>query len=309
MKHWPTLESCQDSHVSMDDAAHTFDRLRPRLQQIAYRMLGSVADAEDIVQDTWLRWHAAAIESIDNKEAWLVAVTTRLSIDRLRAAKAQREHYSGIWLPEPAVTDFPATPEEINERADDISLAYLMLLERLTPQARAAFLLHEVFDAEYAQIAEILGKTQAACRQLVSRAKTQLRNEQPRYTVPVKTQHRLQQAFAKVLECGDFAGMIDLLAEDAVLMGDGGGKVSSFPKPMLGGRRIAQLFFAASLRYKTGLRIKLAALNGQWALLRYIQGELESALMFEVDGKRITRIFVQRNPDKLARIAAAYVNR
>jgi RNA polymerase sigma-70 factor (ECF subfamily) len=244
-----------------------------------------------------------------HKEAWLVAVTTRLSIDRLRAAKAQREHYSGIWLPEPAVTDFPATPEEINERADDISLAYLMLLERLTPQARAAFLLHEVFDAEYAQIAEILGKTQAACRQLVSRAKTQLRNEQPRYTVPVKTQHRLLQAFAKVLECGDFAGMIDLLAEDAVLMGDGGGKVSSFPKPMLGGRRIAQLFFAASLRYKTGLRIKLAALNGQWALLRYIQGELESALMFEVDGKRITRVFVQRNPDKLARIAAAYVNR
>jgi RNA polymerase sigma-70 factor (ECF subfamily) len=309
MKHWPTLESCQDSHVSMDDAAHTFDRLRPRLQQIAYRMLGSVADAEDIVQDAWLRWHAAAIESIDNKEAWLVAVTTRLSIDRLRAAKAQREHYSGIWLPEPAVTDFPATPEEINERADDISLAYLMLLERLTPQARAAFLLHEVFDAEYAQIAEILGKTQAACRQLVSRAKTQLRNEQPRYTVPVKTQHRLLQAFAKVLECGDFAGMIDLLAEDAVLMGDGGGKVISFPKPMLGGRRIAQLFFAASLRYKTGLRIKLAALNGQWALLRYIQGELESALMFEVDGKRITRVFVQRNPDKLARIAAAYVNR
>lgn len=293
----------------MDDAAHTFDQLRPRLQQIAYRMLGSVAEAEDVVQDAWLRWHGAAKHSIDNKEAWLVAVTTRLSIDRLRAVKTQREHYAGIWLPEPLMTEFPATPEEINERADDVSMAYLMLLERLTPEARAAFLLHEVFDADYDQIAETLGKTQAACRQLVSRARTQLRNDQPRFTVPPKTHHRLLQTFAQVLEHGDFAGITALLAEDAVLMGDGGGKVTSFPKPLLGGRRIAQLFFAASLRYKTELRMELAALNEQWALLRYIQGELESALMFEVDGERITRIFVQRNPDKLTRIAAAYMHR
>ncbi|NYT85288.1 RNA polymerase sigma-70 factor [Pollutimonas harenae] len=291
----------------MTDAAPIFDQLRSRLQQIAYRMLGSVAEAEDVVQDAWLRWHGAANHSIDNEEAWLVAVTTRLSIDRLRAVKAQREHYSGIWLPEPLMTEFPATPEEIRERADDVSMAYLLLLERLTPEARAAFLLHEVFDADYDQIAETLGKTQAACRQLVSRARAQLRNDQPRFTVSPKTHHSLLQTFAQVLEHGDFAEITALLAEDAVLMGDGGGKVTSFPKPMLGGRRIAQLFFAASLRYKTELRMELAALNEQWALLRYIQGELESALMFEVDGERITRIFVQRNPDKLTRIAAAYM--
>ncbi|MGP1616032.1 MAG: RNA polymerase sigma-70 factor [Pollutimonas bauzanensis] len=290
----------------MDNDAHAFNQLRPRLQKIAYRMLGSVAEAEDVVQDAWLRWHAATQQSIDNLEAWLVTVTTRLSIDRLRAAKTQREHYAGIWLPEPQMTELPATPEEISERADDVSMAYLMLLERLTPEARAAFLLHEVFDADYGQVAEAIGKTQAACRQLVSRAKAQLRDDRPRFAVPRETHHRLLQTFAQALERGDFAAINALLAEDAVLMGDGGGRVASFPKPMVGGRRIAQLFFAASLRYKSELRIELAILNGQWALLRFIQGQLESAQIFESDGKRIVRIYVQRNPDKLLRIAAAY---
>lgn len=293
----------------MENAAHAFNHLRPRLQKIAYRMLGSVADAEDIVQDAWLRWHGAQQDSIENLEAWLVAVTTRLSIDRLRAARTQREHYPGIWLPEPEMTAPPATPEEINERADDVSMAYLMLLERLTPESRAAFLLHDVFDTDYAQIAETLGKTQAACRQLVSRARVQLRDQQPRFTVPRETHHRLLQSFARVLECGDFAGINALLADDAMLMGDGGGKVSSFPRPMLGGRRIAQLFLASALRYKTELRMELATLNEQWALLRFIHGRLESALLFEADGAQIHTIYVQRNPDKLARIAAAYGER
>ncbi|MEB2398380.1 MAG: RNA polymerase sigma-70 factor [Alcaligenaceae bacterium] len=292
----------------MDDTTNTFNRFRPRLQKIAYRMLGAVAEAEDVVQDAWLRWHAAQ-PGVENAEAWLVSVTTRLSIDRLRVAKTQREYYSGIWLPEPQMTEPPATPEQINERADDVSMAFLILLERLTPEARAAFLLHEVFDVDYGRIADTLGKTQAACRQLVSRAKAQLRDDRPRFTVPRATHQRLMQTFAQVLERGDLAGIHALLAEDAMLMGDGGGRVSSFPKPMVGGRRIAQLFFAATRRYKDELRIELAALNGQWALLRFIQGRLESAQLFELDGERIARIYVQRNPDKLARIAAAYSDR
>jgi len=290
----------------MDHNTDAFSQCRARLQKIAYRMLGSAAEAEDVVQDAWLRWNAATQESIGNVEAWLVAVTTRLSIDRLRAAKIQREHYTGIWLPEPQMTELPATPEEINERADDVSMAYLILLERLTPEARAAFLLREVFDVDYSQIAATLGKTQAACRQLVSRAKTQLRDRRPRFAVPRETHHRLLRTFAQVLEQGDFAGIHALLAEDAVLMGDGGGRVVSFPRPLVGGRRIAQLFLAASLRYKNELRMELAVLNEQWALLRFIEGHLESALMFELDGERIARIYAQRNPDKLARIAAAW---
>jgi RNA polymerase sigma-70 factor (ECF subfamily) len=292
----------------MDDDARAFNGLRPRLQKIAYRMLGSVAEAEDIVQDVWLRWHATAREAIDNAEAWLVAVTTRMSIDRLRAAKIQREHYAGIWLPEPQMTDFPATPEEATERADDVSVAFLALLERLTPEARAAFLLREVFDADYDEVAQAIGKTEAACRQLVSRAKTQLRDERPRHVVPRETHLRLLRTFAQALQRGDFPAINALLAEDAMLIGDGGGKVPSFPKPMAGGRRIAQLFYASSRRYGDELSVKLVMLNGQWALLRFIEGKLESAQSFETDGERIVRIHVQRNPEKLARIAAAHAN-
>ncbi|MFM0666518.1 RNA polymerase sigma-70 factor [Paraburkholderia sediminicola] len=292
----------------MDDDARAFNGLRPRLQKIAYRMLGSVAEAEDIVQDVWLRWHATAREAIDNAEAWLVAVTTRMSIDRLRAAKIQREHYAGIWLPEPQMTDFPATPEEATERADDVSVAFLALLERLTPEARAAFLLREVFDADYDEVAQAIGKTEAACRQLVSRAKTQLRDERPRYVVPRETHLRLLRTFAQALQRGDFHAINALLADDAMLIGDGGGKVPSFPKPMAGGRRVAQLFYASSRRYGGELSVKLVVLNGQWALLRFIEGKLESAQSFETDGERIVRIHVQRNPDKLARIAAAHAN-
>ncbi len=161
----------------MKNEVQAFHTLRPRLQKIAYRMLGSVADAEDIVQDVWLRWHDAPHDDIEIAEAWLVAITTRLSIDRLRTAKIRREDYVGIWLPEPELGDSPATPEEIAERASEVSVAFLMLLERLTPEARAAFLLHEVFDIDYDRIADAIGKTEAACRQLVSRAKTQLRND------------------------------------------------------------------------------------------------------------------------------------
>ncbi|HEY3597657.1 MAG TPA: RNA polymerase sigma-70 factor [Paraburkholderia sp.] len=290
----------------MDDDVHAFSLLRKRLQQIAYRMLGSVAEAEDVVQDVWLRWHAAAREGIDNAEAWLVSVTTRLSIDRLRAAKIQRDHYTGIWLPEPQMTEPPATPEQVRERADDVSVAFLMTLERLTPEARAAFLLREVFDADYHEVAEAIGKTEAACRQLVSRAKAQLRDERARFAVSRETHLHLLQIFAHALERGDFAAINALLAEDAVLLGDGGGQVPSFAQPMVGGRRIAQLLFAASRRYGSELRIELAELNGQWALLRFIEGKLESAQSFETDGERIVRIHVQRNPDKLVRIAAAY---
>ncbi|OXJ22536.1 RNA polymerase subunit sigma-24 [Burkholderia sp. HI2714] len=282
-----------------------FHTLRPRLQKIAYRMLGSVADAEDIVQDVWLRWHDAPHDDIEIAEAWLVAITTRLSIDRLRTAKIRREDYVGIWLPEPALGDSPATPEEMTARASEVSVAFLMLLERLTPEARAAFLLHEVFDIDYDRIADAIGKTKAACRQLVSRAKTQLRNDDgPRRGVPPDTHRQLLQMFARAATLGDFPSIQALLAEDATLIGDGGGKVPSVTTTMLGGRRIAQLFYATWLHYGSEMKWRLVILNGEWGLLRFMQDRLESAQSFETDGTQIVRIFMQRNPDKLARIAA-----
>jgi RNA polymerase sigma-70 factor (ECF subfamily) len=288
----------------MDKPTFAFDRLRPRLQGIAYRMLGSVAEAEELVQDAWLRWNETASEAIDNAEAWLVTITTRLSIDRLRAAKVQRAHYTGMWLPEPMLTEPADNPEQVLERADQLSVAFLMLLERLSPEARAAFLLREVFDADYAEVARTLGKSEAACRQLVHRARTQLRDEKPRYEVPPETHQRLLRSFAAALTGRDFSALKNLLAEDAELIGDGGGKVLSVGRPMVGGQRIAQLFYAFSLRHREGVRVELARVNGQWGLLRFVDGVLESAQSYETDGERILRIHSQRNPDKLARIGA-----
>lgn len=291
--------------VAMNDATNTFNRLRPRLQGIAYRMLGSSAEAEEVVQDAWLRWHEADQDSLDNTEAWLVSITTRLAIDRLRTAKVQREHYIGTWLPEPLLSDSPVSPEQVLERADDVSVAFLALLERLAPEARAAYLLREVFDADYGEVAEALGKTEPACRQLVHRAKVQLQDQRPRYTVPRETQLRLLRGFADAAARGEFAALKTMLADDAQLIGDGGGKVPSFGVPLVGGQRIAQLYLATSLRYPGLVRFEVVVLNGQWGLLRFIDGALESAQTFETDGERIVRIHAQRNPDKLARIAQA----
>lgn len=293
--------------MGMNDPTDTFHRLRPRLQAIAYRMLGSSAEAEEVVQDAWLRWHEAAHETLNNTEAWLVAVTTRLAIDRLRSAKVQREHYIGTWLPEPVLGEAPRTPEQMLERADEVSVALMVTLERLAPEARAAFLLREVFDADYGEVAAALGKTETACRQLVHRAKTQLQDTRPRYSVPLAAQQRLLEGFAAAAMRGEFPALKAMLADDAQLIGDGGGKVPSFGVPLVGGQRIAQLYLATFLRYPGAVQIEVVMLNGEWGLLRFIDGALESAQAIETDGERILRIHAQRNPDKLARIAEAWV--
>jgi RNA polymerase sigma-70 factor (ECF subfamily) len=191
------------------------------------------------------------------------------------------------------------------ERADDLSMAFLTLLERLSPEARAAFLMREVFDADYDELAQTIGKSEAACRQMVSRAKAQLREARPRYDVTPEAHLRVMRQFAHALAQGDFTSLKSMLTEDAELIGDGGGKVPSFGKPLRGGTRIAQLFYATSLRFKALVHIELAVINGQWGVLRFIDGMLESAQSYETDGGRIVRIHVQRNPDKLVRIAAA----
>ncbi|HEY0505783.1 MAG TPA: RNA polymerase sigma-70 factor [Lysobacter sp.] len=291
----------------MDDATATFKRLQPRMLGVAYRMLGSLAEAEDIVQDVWLRWHDTDPSQVDNAEAWLTAATTRRAIDRLRLARTDREQYVGIWLPEPILTEGPSTPEQVQEASSDLSVAFLAVLERLAPEARAAFLLHEVFEADYAQIAAILGKSEAACRQIVRRAKQQLREERPRYTVSSEVHRHLLQRFLDALAQGNLEGMKDLMAESATLVGDGGGIVSSFPEPMVGGERIAAFLFAPTLRPEQGLRLEPTMINGRLGLLRYMDGKLESAQSFETDGERIVQVFVQRNPEKLRLILGQHV--
>lgn len=288
----------------MDGALDVFTRLRPRLLGVAYRMLGSLAEAEDVVQDVWLGWNEAGAAGIDDAEAWLVVAATRRSIDRLRRARADRARYVGLWLPEPVLTDeAAATPEDLQEAASDLSIAFLAVLERLAPEARAAFLLREVFDADYRDIARTLDKSEAACRQIVHRAKSQLREQRPRYRVPAQAHQRLMRRFVEAWNQGDLRAMTALMADSATLVGDGGGIVSTFPEPMVGGERIARLLFAGTLRPERGLRIELATINGRSGVLRYFGGELESAQAFDSDGERIARVYVQRNPRKLERIA------
>lgn len=289
----------------MDHRTETFQTHRRRLMGIAYRMLGTVADAEDVLQDAWLRWNESDTDSLRSSEAWLVTVVTRLAIDRLRVLRAERAHYPGFWLPEPVVE--PAhedTPQHLLERADDISVALLKVLEQLGPQERAAFVLRQVFDMDYAQLAQALGKTEAACRQLVHRAGERVQAERPRFAVSREAHWRLVEAFADAATRGDLAGVRALMAEDVQLVGDGGGKVQSFSRILRGNQRLAQLYFAL-FRRGIPVRYRLVRVNGQPGLARFIDGQLESVQAFEVQGERIAAIHVQRNPDKLARAAAA----
>jgi RNA polymerase sigma-70 factor (ECF subfamily) len=281
-----------------------FDALRPRLFSVAYRMLGTRADAEDIVQDAWLRWqHNTDRSAVQSAEAWLVTVVTRLSIDRLRAIKAEREAYIGGWLPEPLVeTTDDQTPETAVELASDLSIALLWVLERLSAEERAAFLLRQVFDHDYAEIAALLGKSEAACRQMVHRASERVQQARTRYDVPRAAHRRVVEKFMRAAQSGQREAIQALLADDVQLVGDGGGKVPAISKVLNGAFRIANLFWVNARRLGSATVYRHALINGQPGLLRYIDGKLESAMAFATDGERIVGIYAVRNPDKLAHI-------
>ncbi|MBK0394914.1 RNA polymerase sigma-70 factor [Ramlibacter algicola] len=289
----------------VDPPGDVFVLLRPRLLGIAYRMLGLRADAEDIVQDVWLRWRDTDRSSVQCAEAWLVTATTRLSIDRLRAAKAERATYAGEWLPEPIVDVEERTPETIAERADELSLAFLHVLERLAPEERAAYLLRHAFDYDYGEIADMLGKNEPAVRQAVHRATERLKLDRPRFDVPRDTHLRLLQRFVSAASSGDRSAIRALLADDVAAIGDGGGKVPSVHGGMHGGERVANLYWAHFRRHGCALTYRIATINGTPGLLRFIDGRLESAQAVVTDGERIVAFYVVRNPDKLARITAA----
>jgi RNA polymerase sigma-70 factor, ECF subfamily len=280
-----------------------FDLLRPRLFGIAYRMLSLRADAEDVLQDAWLRWEQADHAHIQCAEAWLVSVVTRLAIDRLRAAKIEREAYAGAWLPEPIVEWHDETPEAIVERANDLSIAFLHMLERLGPEERAAFLLRQAFDYDYAEIAAMLGKTQAGVRQTIHRARERLLLERPRFQVPTETHRKLLQRFVEAAAGGKRSDILALMSDEVTCIGDGGGKVPTIAAGSKGADRVTNLFWAHFLRLGTRLEYRIASVNGEPGLLRYIDGVLESAQAVVTDSQRIVAIYVVRNPEKLARIA------
>lgn len=285
------------------DGSDAFATLRPRLFAIAYRMLGTRADAEDVMQDAWLRWHQADRAALRSTEAWLVTVTTRLAIDRLRAARAERIAYPGPWLPEPLVDVDERTPESIAERAGELSLALMFVLERLSPEERAAFLLRQVFEHDYDEIATLLDKTESACRQIVHRASERVQQARPRYDVPEAAHRRLVDGFVRAARGGERGAIKALLADDVRLVGDSGGKVLSVKRELHGADRIANLFWALWRRLGDDVVYRPAEINGEAGLLRYVGGRLESAQAFVTDGERIVAIYAVRNPDKLAEIA------
>lgn len=287
--------------MNQTDSFHT---LRPRLFGIAYRMLGVRADAEDVLQEAWLRWSRADPSALNSAEAWLVTVVTRLAIDRLRAAKAEREAYTGQWLPEPIVEADDRTPEALAELASDLSVAFLHLLERLGPEERAAFLLREVFDYDYGEIAAMLGKREAAVRQIVHRAGERVRAGRPRFAVPPQAHRRLLERFMKAAHGGQRHEIHALLDDDVESVGDGGGKASAVASGMRGRDRVTNLYWAHFRRLGSRLQYRIAIVNGEPGLLRYVDGVLESAMAVRTDGERILAIYAIRNPDKLARIDA-----
>jgi RNA polymerase sigma-70 factor (ECF subfamily) len=286
----------------------TFEAHRQHLLNIAYRMLGELAAAEDVVQEAWLRWQTADIREIRNARAWLSAVAVRLSLDALRKLRARRETYVGPWLPEPILPDdmrafTTETPADHAGLASDLSLALLHVLERLTPEERAALILHDAFDCDYSEIAAMISKAEAACRKLVSRARERVKVERPRFSVS-REQHRdMLLRFAEASITADAGALMSLLAPDATAYSDGGGRVPAALRPIYGADKVTR--FIVGLARKFAARASGDALsvdiNGRPGLLLLIDGAIYATLSIECDGERITALYAIRNPDKLAR--------
>ena len=275
------------------------DHLRTLAFKIAYRMLGSVAEAEDVVQEALLRLHDRS--PLDNEEAFLTTVTTRLSIDVLRSARVRRETYVGEWLPEPLVQD---EAPQLAEESEEISLAMLVLLERLAPDERAVFVLREAFDMPFADIGEIIDASPDACRQRLSRARRRIEKDLPRFDADPAERHALAHSFLRAAREGDFAGLVAMLAPDAVLVGDGGGKARAIPKPMAGGTQVARALASFyKLADQAGVMLVPAVVNGQPGFRSLDpQGRIINVVSVDIADGRIQRVHSILNPDKLAHL-------
>jgi RNA polymerase sigma-70 factor (ECF subfamily) len=285
------------------DAVASFEAHRRSLTGLAYRMLGSRAEAEDVVQDAWLRWHAADRGAVEDPRRFLGTVVTRLCLDRMKSAQARREVYVGQWLPEPVV-DEPLATEAASDLAHDLSVALMLLLERLSPLERAAFLLHDVFGLDFAQVADTLGRGEAACRQLAARARAHVEAGRPRFATSPEEGSRLAAAFRTASQTGDMHTLRQLLAEDAVLHTDGGGKRPAALNPIYGADKILR-FFAGIARKDSALstvEAREATINSlPGFVLREQDGAIDTMAFAHRDG-RIVAIYVTRNPDKLRHV-------
>ncbi|WP_433423531.1 RNA polymerase sigma-70 factor [Microtetraspora malaysiensis] len=282
----------------VDSATEAFVAHRQLLFTVAYEMLGSAADAEDVLQETWLRWAGVDLDAVRDQRAYLVRITTRQALGRLRTLRRRRESYVGPWLPEPLLT----TPDvaEDAELADSVSMAMLLVLETLAPTERAVFVLREVFAVEYDEIAEAVGKSPAAVRQIAHRARAHVAARRPRGVVsPAETQDALK-AFQRAIETGDLQRLLDIMAPDVVFLGDGGGVVQAAPAPIVGAGRVASL--AAGLSRFGAAALRPAQVNGYPALVLRRGGEVDTVMAVRIDDGLITGLYAVRNPGKLSRM-------
>jgi RNA polymerase sigma-70 factor (ECF subfamily) len=284
--------------TSRENAAAAFDPLRPSLIRVAYRMLGSVADAEDVVQDAFLRWLDVDRDAVREPAAFLRRVVTRLCLDRLKSVRRERETYVGSWLPEPVV-------ESGEAELDDVTLPLLMALERLSPLERAAFLLHDVFDLDFEEVAATIGREPAACRQLASRARAHVRADRPRYPVPQERGFEIAEAFFTASRDGDMARLRTLLAADITVYADGGGKVSAHTAPVAGLDDVMRLFatFASMFAESRSRLVRYGFINGLPGFITVERGNILQTTALEIADGRVAAVYVVRNPDKLRHMA------
>ena len=283
--------------------AEVFAACRPRLLGIAYGMLGDLGEAEDVTQDAWMRWQQADHTAVRNAEAYLVTVTTRLAVDRLRSARSRRETYVGPWLPEPLVVD-EADPETLAIDAAELSLAVLAALERLNPVERAVLLLRDVFDFEYGEIADIVDKTPANCRQLAKRAREHAGDPARRDPVTREQEQRLVTAFVDAAATGDLDGLRSILAADAVLYSDGGGEVVAARKPIFGAVKVSRFLIGVQRKsdFPRDISYSLVRVNGEAGVRIETQGTVIGVLALEVAEDRIINVRLISNPRKLTRV-------
>jgi RNA polymerase sigma-70 factor (ECF subfamily) len=290
--------------TSLDhDGAQSFERHRHALTGLAYRMLGSRAEAEDVVQDAYLRWHAVDHAQIEEPRRYLGTVVTRLCLDRMKSAQARREIYVGQWLPEPVV-DEALDAEAAGELAHDLSMALMLVLERLSPLERASFLLHDVFGLEFAEVGGALDRSEATCRQLAARARAHIEEGRPRFRTTPEEGRRLASAFMAAAQAGDLQALADLLAGEAVLYSDGGGKRAAALNPIYGPDKIVR-FIEAVTRKNTGLsasQVRPATVNGMAGFVVRAQDGLIDTIAFETRDGCIVAIYIVRNPEKLRHV-------
>ena len=282
--------------------ADAFTEQRPLLFSIAYRMLGSVMDAEDMVQETFLRWQQAPPAELRSPKSYLSTVVTRLCIDQLRSARAQREQYIGPWLPEPLITEQTPGMDERLIMDDSVSMAFLVLLERLSPIERAVFLLRDVFDYEYAEIADVVGKTEANCRQMVRRARQHVAEHRRRFEASPEQLERVAERFLQAATEGDMQGFLDLLAEDVTLRSDGGGKVAAALNPIYGPSNVARFFIGVSTKMPASFEIRRAWVNGAPGAITYVDGRPQSVITADVEDGKVRAVHIVVNPDKLRHV-------